>query len=300
MSSSWRGVFAIPQTPFRDDLSVDLDDLGREVEYMIHAGSHGLVYPVMASEAHTLDREEREAAVERVLSASDGRVPTVVGVTARSAEAAILLARHAAAADADAVVCMPPAEFYGDDEALIRFFDRLSDAAGLPIVLQNASPPLGTPISVPLIARIVRETAGVRYVKEEVIPSTHRVTAILAAAGPALRGVFGGRAGLHMMDELNRGSAGVFPGASWVDFHAGIVNDYFAGRPEGARRRFNRLLPAINMGMMLGLGFTKAVLVRRGVLTRAICRDGSPPLDEADQRELDEIWADLEPPRWDG
>lgn len=300
MPSSWRGVFAIPQTPFRDDLSVDLDDLGREVEYMIQAGSHGLVYPVMASEAHTLDREERVAAVERVLSASGGRIPIAVGVTAQTADAAILLARHAADAGADAVVCMPPAEHAGDDDAVVRYFGRLSDAAGLPIVLQNASPPLGTPISVALIARVIRETAGVRYVKEEVVPSTHRVTEILAAAGPALRGVFGGRAGLHMMDELNRGSAGVFPGASWVDFHVAIVDAYFAGRPAEARQLFDRLLPAINMGMMLGLGFTKTVLVRRGVLTRALCRDGSPALDDADHQELDEIWATLRPPRWDG
>ncbi len=300
MQTPWRGVFAIPQTPFRADLSLDLDGLEREVRYMIDAGTHGLVYPVMASEAHTLDRAERMAAVERVIRVADGRVPVVAGASATLGDETLMLARHALDAGADAVLSMPPLDEPADDDSTVRFYDRISKAGDAPVFLQNASPPLGTPLSVHLIARIVREAAGVRYVKEEVLPSTHRVTEILAAAGPSLAGVFGGRAGLHMMDELARGSAGVFPGASWVDYHVGIVEAFFDDRVDEARRRFNLLLPAINMGMMLGLGFTKAVLVRRGVLSTARCRDGSPALDAYDDRELDAIWADLTPSRWDG
>jgi 4-hydroxy-tetrahydrodipicolinate synthase len=168
----------------------------------------------------------------------------------------------------------------------------------VPIVVQNASPPLGTPISVALIARLVQECEWVAYVKEEVQPSTHRVTEILASAGQGLAGAFGGRAGLHMLDELRRGSAGVFPGASWVDFHVAVFDAFERGDHVAARRAFNRLLPAINMGMMLGLALTKTVLVRRGVLRTATCRDGSPPLDAFDLAELDAIWAELGPTRW--
>jgi len=299
MQAPWRGVFSIPQTPFRDDLTLDLDGLEREVRYMIEAGTHGLVYPVLASEAHTLDRAERMAAVERVVRVANGRVPIVVGASARLEDETLLLARHAMDTGADAVLSMPPLDEAGDEDSTVRFYDRICKVGDVPVFLQNASPPLGTPLSVALIARIVREAGGVKYVKEEVLPSTHRVTEILAQAGPGLAGVFGGRAGLHMMDELNRGSAGVFPGASWVDYHVSVVDAFFEGRVDEARRRFNQLLPAINMGMMLGLGFTKAVLVRRGVLATARCRDGSPALDAYDERELDVIWAALSPSRWD-
>ncbi len=297
MEQPWRGVFAILQTPFRDDLTVDFGDLAREVRYCVDAGAHGLVYPVMASESHKLDRDERVSGIEIVVQASDGRVPVVAGATSERADETLAIARLAADAGANAVVSMPPAELAGDDDELVRFFERLSRACELTVMVQNASPPLGRPISVPLIARILGETP-VKYVKEEVLPSTHRVSEILAAAGPSTWGVFGGRAGLHMMDELNRGGAGVFPGASWVDFHVAIINAYFDGRRDEARRLYNRLLPAINMGMMLGLGFTKSVLVRRGVLKSARCRDDSPLLDAQDHQELDEIWADLKPSTW--
>ena len=37
----FRGVYAIPVTPFNDDLSVDWDSLRKCVEFSVEAGAHG-------------------------------------------------------------------------------------------------------------------------------------------------------------------------------------------------------------------------------------------------------------------
>jgi 4-hydroxy-tetrahydrodipicolinate synthase len=299
-AQTWHGVFAILQTPFGSDLGVDLSQLGSEVDFCFESGADGIVYPVMASEAHTLDVQERTSAVEEITRCVRGRLPVVAGVTTSSANESVRLARHAADAGANAVICMPPRDLERTDADVLMFYDRLSASCRLPIFIQNASPPLGSPISVELVLRIVQEVQGIWYVKEEVPPSTHRISQLLRGGGDALAGVFGGRAGLQLLDELNRGSSGVFPGTAWTDFHVAIASAYQRGDRHEARRLFNRLLPALNMGMSLGTRLTKEVLVRRGVLRTTFCRDDSTELDQADLDELHAIWADLDPPRWHG
>ena len=56
----FRGVYAIPVTPFNDDLSVDWDSLRKCVEFSVEAGAHGIVVPVNASEGPFLTDTERK------------------------------------------------------------------------------------------------------------------------------------------------------------------------------------------------------------------------------------------------
>ena len=49
-NSQFRGVYAIPVTPFNEDLSVDWDSLRKCVAFSVDAGAHGIVLPVNASE----------------------------------------------------------------------------------------------------------------------------------------------------------------------------------------------------------------------------------------------------------
>lgn len=45
MAESWRGIFTILLTPFKDDRSLDEESLRREVDFVIAAGAHGIVTP---------------------------------------------------------------------------------------------------------------------------------------------------------------------------------------------------------------------------------------------------------------
>ena len=52
--SRFRGVFAIPPTPFDDAGNVDEASLRRCVDFCVEAGAHGIVAPVNASESIAL------------------------------------------------------------------------------------------------------------------------------------------------------------------------------------------------------------------------------------------------------
>ena len=106
MTTTHRGLFAIPPTPFKADGTFDEDSLRRTISFCLEAGTHGIVTPVNASEFSTLSADERHvvarATVEEIArSGKKGHVPAVIGVCAPTTAEAVGYARHAADIGAD-------------------------------------------------------------------------------------------------------------------------------------------------------------------------------------------------------
>ena len=292
-SPGWRGVFTIPCTPFTDTGALDLASLRSQIDFCVAAGAHGIVAPVNASEAWTLSDEERRTVAEVLVETVAGRIPVVIGVSGGSTEAMIAFARHAATIGADAVIAQPPSGPPGSLAAIEAAFRRLSEATPLPIVLQNIDPPFGTRLALDVVARFVQEIPRLDWVKEETAPSGQAISAELALAGPAMRGVMGGMAGRYLLDEYRRGACGTMPACEAADVHVQVWDALEAGDERRARDVFNRLLPLLNLEAR-SLGVVKAVLVRRGVIATDYMRQHSGnPLDDDDRRELDVTLADL-------
>ncbi len=292
MSQSLRGIFPVIQTPLDADGELDEASLRREVAFAIACGAHGLVFPVLGSEFQYLSDRERQRLVEVVIGEAARQVPTVVGVAGPSAAIAAEHARHAARAGADAVIALPPTLSPGSPDEILAYYRAISQAAERPIFIQNSPP--GVPI--PLMLRLLSEVEHVRYVKEEMSPSAHNISAVLSAAGDRCWGVFGGALGRWMISEMRRGACGFMPAAESVDVYVQVWEAFQAGDEAEARRIFNRLLPLINLIMLLGLRVCKEVLAQRGVIQTASMRTpGCVELDEDDRRELEAVLADLRP-----
>lgn len=290
----WRGVFTIPCTPFTDDGALDLDSLVSVVEFCVDAGAHGVVAPVLASEAWTLSAGERAVVIETLVSGVDGRIPVVIGVSADTQDASLHLARQAERAGADAVIAIAPSECNGDLEAIFGFYRALSEAMSLPIFVQNVDPPYGARLSGSFVARLVREIPRVDWVKEETMPPGWAMTAEIEEAGPKLRGVMGGVAGRYLFDEYRRGACGFMPACEVTDVHARIWNTLDGGDETEARRLFERLLPLSNFESRGG-GVYKSVMKRRGVIASDYTRQyNGNPLDRYDRMELDRLLEDIE------
>jgi dihydrodipicolinate synthase/N-acetylneuraminate lyase len=292
-SQPWRGVFTIPCTPFTDNGALDLASLRSEVEFCVAAGAHGVVAPVNASEAWTLTDDERRTVAETIVATVAGRIPVVVGVSAGSAAASVAFAQHAAAIGADAVIALPPTGPAAPLAAIYEFYRALAEAIAIPIFVQNHDAPYGTRLSPEFVARLVRELPHVDWVKEETLPPGHAITAELQLAGPKLKGVMGGIAGRHLIDEHRRGACGTMPACEATDVHVQVWDALDAGDACAARQLFNRLLPLLNFESR-SPGVYKAVLKRRGVIASDYLRHlAGNPLDEFDHKELDAILGDM-------
>jgi 4-hydroxy-tetrahydrodipicolinate synthase len=137
------------------------------------------------------------------------------------------------------------------------------------------------------VAELAADVPAIRYVKEETLPSTHRISELLRVAGDRLDGVFGGSGGRCLVDELRRGACGLMSGCQLVDAQVRVYDLLQAGDEDGARAAFVRQLPAQTLWGLVGLKVAKEVLRRRGVFATTVCRKPDPGLDAHDLAELD-------------
>lgn len=296
MSRLFRGVFAIPVTPFDRHGAVDEAALRRVVAFTLACGAHGLVAPVNASEFSSLSDAERQRVAEIVVEEAAGRVPVVIGVSGVSTEVAVQFTRHARAIGADAIIALPPYVRRASPEEISAYYAALARAFAGPVFIQNCLPPVGTPLSADLLARLVRDLDHVQYIKEETLPPGQMITRVRELAGPALQGVMGGLAGKFLLDEYRRGACGTMPACEVVDIHVQIWEALEAGDWARARALHTRLLPLLVFESNFGVAAYKEVLRRRGVLECTYVRaPGTPRLDAYDQAELQAILEDLAP-----
>lgn len=291
------GVFAIPPTPFLETGAIDEASLRRCLDFCVLAGAHGIVMGVNASEAIALTDAERLRVAEVTLAHVDGRVPVVIGVSGVSTASAVQFAAHARQLGADGVIAMPPYVLHPPAEEIVAFYGQVASAAGgIPVWIQDFAGPVGTPMSLPLLTRLVDEIEWVQFVKEETAFAPQVITTLKQSAGANLRGVMGGMGGRYLLDEARRGACGTMPACEVADAHVAIWNAIEAGDDAGAQALHLRLLPLLNYEAMYSFLIYKEVLVRRGVIASATTRvPGAGRLDAENHRELDILLADLAP-----
>ena len=107
---------------------------------------------------------------------------------------------------------MAPCSAGDSANSVPAFLQNALGAARLPVIMQNAPPPLGPSLSIETMREVCRRIPAIRYVKEEVAPCGQRITTLLEGA-PGLDGVFGGAGGRFVLDELWRATA---TGSAWT------------------------------------------------------------------------------------
>jgi 4-hydroxy-tetrahydrodipicolinate synthase len=293
----FRGVFAIPVTPFDDRGNVDEERLGRCVEFCVAAGAQGIVGPVNASESIVLTDDERLVVTEVLVKATRGRIPVVIGVSGVGTASSVKFARHAAGVGADAVMAMPPYVKHAGVDELCDFYRAVAQAAqGLPVWIQNYVAPIGTPTPAAAIAEILQTIPEVSYLKEETSRAPQAMSLTRSLAGDALKGMMGGMAGRYLLEEYRRGACGTMPACEVVDAHVQVWSALDRGDLEEARRLHNQLLPLLNYEAMYSFTVYKEVLYRREVIRSPRTRmPGAGRLDAENGKELDLLLRDLEP-----
>ncbi|HTM48183.1 MAG TPA: dihydrodipicolinate synthase family protein [Bryobacteraceae bacterium] len=286
------GVYPILNTTFHDDGSLDLPSQSRLVEHLLEAGAHGLGLFGNASEGYALVASERVEILKLVRREVNGRVPLVVSSGHTGTDAAVELSREAEALGADALMVLPPYYLKTDGDGLMFYFEAISKAVNIPIMVQDA--PLLTAVAMPaaLLSRMGREIEHVRYAKVEAPPTAPKVSAVAAAGGVI---PFAGLNGQFMIEEVERGARGVMPGSDMIPQFVDIWNSLAAGDTAEAWRVFTRALPLMRFELQPGMGVSamKHNLVAAGVIRSARVRHPTASLDARSLKELEFLrsWA---------
>ena len=292
MKPNWSGCFAIPMTPYNTDDRIDEAILADEIHFIVESGAGGIVAPVMVSEFSALSEAERKLMVRVTVEAAAGRTPVIANCAAVNTHLAVEYAEYAQQVGADGVIAMPPYAMVPDFERIYAYFAAINAAVSIPIMIQNAGL---APLSPDQVVRLCSELEHVKWVKEEVHPGPRSVSRLAGRASPNVHGIMGGMGGLHLLNERARGAVGCIPACEFCDVIQRVWDLMDAGQQLEAEALFERLLPGIVLEGLLGMAYSKEIMVRRGVFTNTRMRTQTHPLDKDDLLEIDRVWKRLEP-----
>ena len=294
------GIFPILATPFFENERIDTDTCARQVDFIIEAGGHGLVWPQNASEFQVLTEDERYMMAELVVKQTAGRRPVIIGVQSTHYwKTALDFARHARDIGADGIISLPPYQIGPTVDEVAEFFRTLARTVPLPIFIQNSGGPQGPAMPIDMMVELAQEYPQVAYIKEEAPPVLERISELGDKGKGVIKGLFSGAGGRRLIQELDHGSHGSCPASGMIDVFSRVFDMYAAGDTQGAEEHFEGLKPMFSFrGEGMHWMFKeKEILRRRGLFKNSKTRIAGDLVwpDKETKARFDEAYAAVEP-----
>lgn len=161
-----RGLGVAMVTPFKKDLTPDLAALKKLTEFLVQGGVDYLVVMGTTGESVTLDKEDKKAVLDTVLSANAGRKPVVLGVGGNNTfEIANQLSRLDATG-LTAVLSVTPYYNKPTQNGLFEHYKALSESSKVPIILYNVPGRTSVNLLPDTVSRIAFDCRNVIGIKE--------------------------------------------------------------------------------------------------------------------------------------
>jgi 4-hydroxy-tetrahydrodipicolinate synthase len=238
------GALAALPTFLDADGAVDAGAIRGHVERLAAAGLDGVLACGSTGEFAALEEAERMAVAEAAIAGAAGRVAVAVQVGTPATAASVRLARHAAAAGADAIACVTPYYHRADDAGLADHLRAVKQAApGLPLLAYSIPRLTGYAYGVELLGTLAAEgvVQGVKESSDEV----GRLLQLREACGPEFA-VLVGSPTLIATSPLHGLAGSITAFASVAPAECARVHRLAAeGDAASAAALLQRLLPAI-------------------------------------------------------
>jgi 5-dehydro-4-deoxyglucarate dehydratase len=134
--AKYGGVVAFPVTPFRDDLSLDIEGLRHNLTRLMDHPVSAVVAAGGTGEMYSLTPSEHAQVVETTIQTVGGKAPVIAGV-GFNRELAVEMANRSAAAGADAILALPPYYPQADEEGLLEYYRAIGDATDLGLLIYS-------------------------------------------------------------------------------------------------------------------------------------------------------------------
>jgi dihydrodipicolinate synthase/N-acetylneuraminate lyase len=286
-----RGVLPVFQVPYFEDEQIDFETLGDEIDWLLDAGSDGLVM-AMVSEVLRLSDEERLEVAAYVCKRTLDRGSVTISVGAESTRQAEVFATHAESVGASAVMAVPPISVSADESQLRIYYERILRATCLPVIVQDASGYIGQSMSIKFQASLWRDHPRRVMFKPEATPIGPRLTAFHKATG-GQASVFEGTGGVALVESHRRGIAGTMPGADLIHAVIALWRALEAGDVARADEISMPLTTLVTKLHTLDafIAVEKHLLVRQGVFRNVLTRGPTGyTLDDVTRQEVDRLF----------
>lgn len=273
-------------TPFRSDLSLDLDAVQQLATYLVDQGNDGLVVNGTTGESPTTTDHEQELVVRAVVDAVGDRVMVIAGASSNDTVHAIERAKLAAKAGAHALLVVSPYYNRPPQEGLLKHFTMVADSTELPVMLYDIPGRTGVAIDVETMVRAAEH--------DKIVAVKDAKADLEASAWAIARSDLAWYSGddVLTLPLMSIGGVGVVSvAAHLVARRIGeMIAAYESGDVFTAARLHLGLLPVYTgLFRTQGLMTTKAALSQLGVIGGAV----RPPLVDLTQEEFATLTLDL-------
>ena len=129
--SIFKGAGVALVTPFKDDLSVDYEQLKKLVDFQIENGTDAIIVCGTTGESSTLTEEEHSEAIKVVAQHAAGRVPVIAGTGSNDTATAIKLSQHAEKDGVDGLLLVTPYYNKATQKGLIAHYTAIAESVNI-------------------------------------------------------------------------------------------------------------------------------------------------------------------------
>ncbi|MSP84159.1 MAG: dihydrodipicolinate synthase family protein [Alphaproteobacteria bacterium] len=231
---TFEGIMSVVVTPFDRRGEVDLDALGRQIEFLIAHGIHWIIPGGTTGEYYAQTVEERKRVLSFVAERVGRRARLAAGTNSARFDDVIELSGHATAKGYEALMLAAPFYSLPTTEDLVRHFRDVAAATTLPIILYNFPARTGVDMTpaflagvadVPRICAIKESSGSFARMLEHIVSFDNRYQRICGADDQAVDSfLWGARSWIA-------GASNFLPGEHVALYESCVVRqDFVAGQ----------------------------------------------------------------------
>ena len=153
-------------TPFKEDLSVDYDQLEKFIDFQIDNGTDSIINCGTSGEASTMSHDEQIEVVSACVSHVNGRIPVIAGAGANCTDEALNLAKRSEKAGADGLLVVTPYYNKATQKGLEEYYTTVGNSVDIPIIMYNVPGRTGTNIQPATAVKIAKSVDNIVAIKE--------------------------------------------------------------------------------------------------------------------------------------
>ena len=153
-------------TPFKDDMSVDYEQLRKLVDFHVEHKTDAIIVCGTTGESSTLTVEEHMEAIAVVAEQADGRIPVIAGTGSNDTQTAIELSQEAEKCGVDGLLIVTPYYNKATQNGLIQHYTKIAESVDVPIIMYNVASRTGVNIQPATAVTLAKNVENIVAIKE--------------------------------------------------------------------------------------------------------------------------------------
>lgn len=153
-------------TPFKKDLSVDVEALRKIVAFQIENKVEYLVVLGTTAESATLSKKEKQLVIDTVVEANNNKLPLVLGVGGNNTAQIVAELKEVDTTHFDAILSVSPYYNKPTQEGIYQHFKMVAKNSPVPVILYNVPGRTASNILPETTARLARDFDNIIGIKE--------------------------------------------------------------------------------------------------------------------------------------